>query len=328
MILSEKIMTLRKKCGWSQEELADKMDISRQSVSKWESGMSIPDLDKILKLSELFGVSTDYLLKDECNEINPQEDGGDKDEVLKVSVEEANRYMDTVKSICGKIAIATSMCILSPVCLIILGGFSEYKGNITEDMAGGIGVAVLLIIIAAAVGMFIFFGTKTSRYNYIEKEKLSLQYGVVGIVQKRKAEYEDEYRKNLVIGTILCILSVIPNMVGAAFGLGDFGMILCVSSLFISIAAGVNIFVRTCMIYGSFEKLLQTGDYTAEEKEISKKIGFFSGAYWCIATAIYLLISFTQNNWESSWIVWPVEGVLFAAVYGIIKAIVRRKIRG
>ena len=50
MILADKIMNLRKKCGWSQEDLADQLGISRQSVSKWESGMSIPDLEKIVKI--------------------------------------------------------------------------------------------------------------------------------------------------------------------------------------------------------------------------------------------------------------------------------------
>lgn len=58
-------MKLRKQQGWSQEELAMKLGVSRQSVSKWESGASIPELDKILQLGELFGVSTDFLLKDD-----------------------------------------------------------------------------------------------------------------------------------------------------------------------------------------------------------------------------------------------------------------------
>ncbi len=65
MILADKIIRLRKKNGWSQEELANKMNVSRQAVSKWESAQSIPDIEKILQLSELFGVTTDYLLKDE-----------------------------------------------------------------------------------------------------------------------------------------------------------------------------------------------------------------------------------------------------------------------
>ena len=62
MILAEKILALRTAQGWSQEELAEKLEVSRQSVSKWESAGSIPDLHKILQLAQLFGVSTDYLL--------------------------------------------------------------------------------------------------------------------------------------------------------------------------------------------------------------------------------------------------------------------------
>mgnify|MGYP001775239831 CR=1 FL=1 len=64
MIFAEKLVQLRKKAGWSQEELAAQMNVSRQSVSKWEGAQSIPDLEKIIRLSKLFNVSTDYLLKD------------------------------------------------------------------------------------------------------------------------------------------------------------------------------------------------------------------------------------------------------------------------
>ena len=69
MILADKIIENRKKNGWSQEELADKLGVSRQSVSKWESAQAIPDMKKILQLSEVFGVSTDYLMKDERNRL-------------------------------------------------------------------------------------------------------------------------------------------------------------------------------------------------------------------------------------------------------------------
>lgn len=68
MILADKITELRKKAGWSQEELAAQLGVSRQSVSKWEGAQSVPDMEKILQLSNLFGVSTDYLLKDEITQ--------------------------------------------------------------------------------------------------------------------------------------------------------------------------------------------------------------------------------------------------------------------
>ncbi|MBQ8623141.1 MAG: helix-turn-helix transcriptional regulator [Oscillospiraceae bacterium] len=70
MILADKIIWLRKREGMSQEELAEKMNVSRQAVSKWESAQSLPDIDKILQISRMFNVTTDYLLKDEIDEVN------------------------------------------------------------------------------------------------------------------------------------------------------------------------------------------------------------------------------------------------------------------
>lgn len=70
MNLNQKITQLRNDKKWSQEDLAEKINVSRQSVSKWESGQAKPDLDKIIVLSEIFNVSTDYLLKDDEKEIN------------------------------------------------------------------------------------------------------------------------------------------------------------------------------------------------------------------------------------------------------------------
>ena len=71
MTFSDKLIALRKKAGWSQEELAERLNVSRQSVSKWESAQSMPDIDKILQLSSLFSVTTDCLLKDTQDDTQP-----------------------------------------------------------------------------------------------------------------------------------------------------------------------------------------------------------------------------------------------------------------
>lgn len=69
MNFAEKILNLRTEYGYSQETLAEKLNVSRQAVSKWESGTTLPETDKVIALSNFFGVSTDYLLKDniQCN---------------------------------------------------------------------------------------------------------------------------------------------------------------------------------------------------------------------------------------------------------------------
>lgn len=101
MILAEKIIDLRKKNGWSQEQLADKLGVSRQSISKWESAQSTPDMKKIVALSELFGVSTDYLLKDGMDDAEGAAAGGDAPDramrdgasLTPVSMEEAGAFL-------------------------------------------------------------------------------------------------------------------------------------------------------------------------------------------------------------------------------------------
>ena len=112
MILAEKIMQLRKKNGWSQEELAGRLGVSRQSVSKWESAMSIPDLDKILQMSEVFEVSTDYLLKDEITEevyVPGNPDVGTKaDTARKISMEEAQEYMKVCRTYMNQMGLSVA----------------------------------------------------------------------------------------------------------------------------------------------------------------------------------------------------------------------------
>ena len=68
MMIGKKISFCRKKAEMSQEALAAKLSISRQAVSRWETGESVPDTEKIIQLSKLFDVSTDYLLLDEMEE--------------------------------------------------------------------------------------------------------------------------------------------------------------------------------------------------------------------------------------------------------------------
>lgn len=326
MILAEKIMNLRKKSGWSQEELADQLGISRQSVSKWESGASIPDLDKIIKMSDLFGVSTDYLLKDELEEVSFSETDHVEEAVRSVSIEEANAFMNDSKVFAKWLAPAVSAIILGVVPMVLLGGLSEY-GNIglSENMAGGIGVAILLSIIAIAVGIMIIRGIQYGKYEYLEKETIALQYGVQGIVQKKKENYEPTFRTCIAIGVVMIILGLVPLMVASAFEVNELAVVCFVALFLILIACAVFLFIRSSVVYGSFSKLLQQGDYTVENKDFNRKIAFFPGVYWCIVTAIFLACGFSTENWGTCGLIWPVAGVLFAAIMGILKSVMSNK---
>ena len=145
MILADKIIELRKKNGWSQEDLAEKLDVSRQSISKWEGAQSIPDMNKILKLSEVFSVSTDYLLKDEIEldstEEAPKVDTDSSFKEVPVSMEEANAFLAHKNQAASQIALGVLLCILSPTLLITLTTLQESSLlPLSEGKAVGIGV--------------------------------------------------------------------------------------------------------------------------------------------------------------------------------------------
>lgn len=310
MILADKIIEERKKNGWSQEELASKLGVSRQAVSKWESAGSIPDLKRILQMSELFGVTTDYLLKDEIEEpLNEYVET----KTFKVSMEEANQYLDMKSRGSRIVANATSLCILSPVPLIVLGTMTE------DHTLVGFSLVFLLILVAIAVYLFVSYGIRDASMGHLEKESFETEYGVSGMVRERRERFEPAFIKNISIGVVLCILSVIPTIVTGVMEANDAISGISVGILLIIVSIGVNILIRAGMIKSSYDTLLQEGEYTKEEKHLKKKTDTFSGAYWCFMVAIYLGWSFWTNNWKFTWIVWPVAGVLYAAVLGMVK---------
>ena len=328
MILADKIINLRKKNGWSQEELAEKLGVTRQSISKYEGAQSIPDLDKILKLSEIFGVTTDYLIKDELEEeeyaaSQMQENESESDRsVHKVTMEMANEYLQIIDWSAGKTAFATMLCILSPIVLLMLGAMSEMPNyHISENAAAGIGICVLIVLIAIAVTIFILCGMKTKKYEFMEKEDIETVYGVSGMVKEKRDAYHSMYVTQLVIGIACCICSVIPLFGTLAVSESDFYMVSAVCMLLALVAIGTYFIVRCAAKMNAMNQLLEEEDYTRQKKHENKKMSGPVTVYWLIATAIYLARSFTTNDWDRTWIIWPVVGVLFPAFYAIVNGI-------
>lgn len=327
MILADKIIENRKRNGWSQEELAGKLGVSRQSVSKWESAQAMPDLKKILQLSEVFGVTTDYLMKDEIEAIPSDAavtvDSGLEETVRQVSMEEANAFLAYNEKSSRRISTGVMMCIASPVLLVLLDGLAEAELiPLSETAASLTGTVVLLFIIAGAVGIFVRDGLQGSKYEYLEKLDIDTEYGVSGMVKERRDAGAEQRSRLLILGIMLCIISAVPlmimNMVRYSNNT-DALPVIGVAAMLATCAVGVRLIVLTSIRQGGFDRLLEEGDYT----RLNKKAGKYDGIYWAVATAIYLGWSFLTGRWELTWIVWPIAGVLYVAYKEIMKAIVR-----
>lgn len=329
MILADKIILMRKQQGWSQEQLAEQLGVSRQSVSKWEMGLSIPDLDKIVKMSRIFGVSTDYLLKDEVEEMpkgaTVQTATSFEDDSIFVSLEDANTYMSLCEKLSSIFAIGVALCIISPVPLIFLAGLSEQPKYTTyEDVMACIGVAILLLIVAAAVAILVVCGMQLSRWDFLENQAITLEYGVKGIVEKKHSQYEKTFITSITVGVVLCIVGVVPLLVAGGFDFEGYIYTIFTDILLIFVAVGVFLFVKSGIVHGCYQKLLQEGEFSDSEKKSKRKLELVSTIYWCSVTAVYLLISFTSFEWHRTWIIWPVAGVFYAVVEAVAKMIMKK----
>lgn len=327
MILADKIIKERKKNGWSQEELADQLDVSRQSVSKWESGQSIPDLDKIIKLASIFSVSTDYLLRDDLedtSEVRVEESFVEDSKKRKVSLKEALEYLDIVKKNSRLLALATALCILSPVCLIVLNVLNGEGTYLSSTLSVLIGLVTLFILIAIAVGLFMYVDYKERDFKFLKKEAFETEYGVTGIVKEKKKAYEPTYIKFTIIATILCIFSVVPLFFVIVLETTTY-IAIAISLLLLFVIIGVSMFIVVNCIKGSFDVLLEENEYSKKQKEKNHIMDTINSIYWISIVAIYLGISFIFDNWSISWIVWPIAALIYVVIMNIVDLVNQKR---
>ena len=330
MTFSEKISALRKQKGWSQEELAEKLMVTRQAVSKWESAQSMPDLDKLVQLSEALGVSTDYLLKDEQAQSTPVP--ATAEQTVKprhVTQEEARRYLQLQTAAIPKTTLGVALCVWSPIALIGLPVLrSTLNWGFPEEICSGIGLCVLLVMVAAGVALLLTASGKLREFEYLEREPIETDNGAREQALSMQREVLPICAKRNTIGVVLCILSVLPLFALMCVpGVPDGYYSLAVCALLLLVGIACLLLVRTGSMRGAVDKLLEQGDYTRENKAKSRLVGAVSAAYWLVVTAAFLFYTFGPNGNgqpQYSWFIWAIAGVLYGALMAAL-SVYRKK---
>lgn len=330
MTFSEKISALRKQKGWSQEELAEKLMVTRQAVSKWESAQSMPDLDKLVQLSEALGVSTDYLLKDEQAQSAPVP--ATAEQMVKprrVTQEEARRYLQLQTAAIPKTTLGVALCVWSPIALIGLPVLrSTLNWGFPEEICSGIGLCVLLVMVAAGVALLLTASGKLREFEYLEREPIETDNGAREQALSMQREVLPICAKRNTIGVVLCILSVLPLFALMCVpGVPDGYYSLAVCALLLLVGIACLLLVRTGSMRGAVDKLLEQGDYTRENKAKSRFVGAVSAAYWLVVTAAFLFYTFGPNGNgrpQYSWFIWAIAGVLYGALMAAL-SVYRKK---
>jgi len=341
MILADKIISLRKKNGWSQEDFAEKMNVSRQAVSKWESAQSVPDLEKILKMSEMFGVTTDYLLKDDKVEeeytdapdeavLHSIKDGEVSEiPIRRVTMAEANEYLALRAEASKKISLGVLLCIAAPIFLLASISIIEIILGITSGGTSAvnpfIGIVGMLVLVAVAVILFITVGNKCAHFAFLDTEPFETEYGVSGMVKERQKQFSETYSRFNLIGVVMCVLSPVLLFAGTFFRDGNL-VLLMICLMLAVVGAAVYMFVRVGVVWASMQRLLGEGEFSAEKKQRSAVMEAVSTAYWLTATAVYLAWSFIGNAWDISWVTWVVAALIYAGFMIVMNLPGKRKV--
>ncbi len=330
MTFSEKISALRKQKGWSQEELAEKLMVTRQAVSKWESAQSMPDLDKLVQLSEALGVSTDYLLKDEQAQSAPVPAAAEQTvKPRRVTQEEAKRFLQLQMAAIPKTTLGVALCVWSPIVLIGIPVLcSTLNWGFPEEICSGIGLCALLVMVAAGVALLLTASGKLREFEYLEREPIETDNGAREQALSMQREVLPICAKRNTIGVVLCILSVLPLFALMCVpGVPDGYYSLAVCALLLLVGIACLLLVRTGSMRGAVDKLLEQGDYTRENKAKSRFVGAVSAAYWLVVTAVFLFYTFGPNGNSQpqySWFIWAIAGVLYGALMAAL-SVYRKK---
>lgn len=291
MSLAENLQYLRAREGVTQEQLAERLDVSRQSVSKWESAASYPEMDTLLKLCDMFQVDMDTLLRGSV-ENSLSEDTAGYDRFMTLY---ARKIAGGVSAIVGSVALWSFLSAL---------GLSEMPGT-----------AMLLLVIAAAAVVFIASGMEEEHfrkkhpvipdfYTEPQKERFHRRYiwyiaGGVGAI---------------LLGVVLMVLAftVLPerepyeSYIGAAF--------LAI------VACAVYFLIYGGMLEDKYNiaKYNRQNNPTPEDRSRRRRATTACAVIMLLATAVFLFAGLAYYKWNWAAIIYPVGGVLCGAAWMLL----------
>ena len=286
MSLSENLQNLRKIKNMSQEELAEKLNVSRQAVSKWESGSGYPETEKIISICEIFECSMDELVKGKIsNDIKS----------------EKNKYDLIMTKAAKEIALGVAAILIGVSIMLTILGFAS---NPDDDRLGLIGVVIVLVGVICALPLFIMNGTSIDTFKK-KNPKIPNIYS-----EEEQETANAKYTKYIAIAISLILIGVIIML--SLFGLNVFGeeSVLPVAIFMYFVTVSVFILIYSGKMKEKYDIETYNKENTEEYRAIEEKVGKICGIIMMVATIIFLAWGFTLNMWNINWIVYPIGGIL------------------
>ncbi len=243
MNFGEKLYKLRKEKGLSQEVLAEQIGTTRQAVSKWENNQGYPETEKLLQLSNIFEVSTDYLLKDE-NSTNAANDNG-----YYVSREMASGYIASEQRTCKYLGLGFMLWALAGIPYVMFP---------TDAVLRFLGMAVCVVL---GIGSIVFcMFSEQNNYKVLREEPLLFDYGHL---KELSNEYHSAKRKYIAVAIPCTILFIVGILAFAITTRGYIEWSNYHSFLFLGFAIGLYGFVYSIGTMDAYELLVHNDQYAS-----------------------------------------------------------------
>lgn len=294
MKFGEKLQELRKQKGLSQEALAQELSVSRQSVSKWENNETYPEMDKLIKISDLFQVSLDYLIKENDEEVKQE-----RSKKYFMSSQHIEEYIQYKNNFINKIALSVMMIILSV----------NFPIMFSKPNKEAIGVVVMLVIIALAVTILITTGISSEEYNQLEKKEIWMSYNDLQIYQEQYVRFKSKFGLAIGLGVCLILFSLALVVLISEYVNED--SLLAPIQFLVCIAVAVFCFIRVGLKDEMYRFLVQNERYIQKKNEEDSNL---FGITMPLAAMLYLFIGFTKNWWHPGWIIFPVVAIITLAI--------------
>ncbi len=296
MTFGEKLKGLRKEKGYSQEEMAGLLEVSRQAVSKWESDRGIPEIDKLLQISNMFGVTLDYLLKSESPDGNNQSGG------YYVSRETINGFLSYNQHRAKNIAIGVGLFLGAD----IFGCFSDYRQLLLPLYWGTMAIGVVILV-------WTFFQPK--RYREICSNPLLFDEVIVKSFREDSSRNRKRYAGMVVLGVLLFFFGpefiyMVRDIVGSE---------VCNALDFLMNAAAVMLWIIAGMSIHAENIITRNTEYI--HKKISR--GKFAWIYIALpVTVLAVVIGLVTNAWSPAF---PIIFLFCVLLVTVCKLLMERK---
>lgn len=287
MAFSENLQYIRSREHVTQEQLAEQLDVSRQSVSKWESGSSFPEMDTLLRLCELYHVNLDTLLRGSVEEGDVSDTAG------------YDRFMNRFS---WKISLSIAAIIAGVSLMLMLQLWGVHEMLAT---------ALFLLVVTISVVVLVASG--------IQHEHFCQRHPVISdfYTDEEKEHFHQKFIWFIAGGVGAVLFGVVLMLLFFSFFPEQEPYETIVCALFLLIIAGAVVdFTYAGLQNEKYQiwKYNRDNSPTPEAKKRLDLIGTICGCLMLLATAVYVGLGFTKDAWGTAWWVFPVGGILCAVV--------------